>query len=103
MPEERIAGYWDQKVHESRLLDAYYTRFAPQSTPVASRAAFLAGIEALRRDYPAADRVPRPAALRGVYLTPERIEIWRGSPDRLHDRRLFHRVESGWREDVLVP
>ncbi len=103
MPEERVDGYWSQKVHESRLLDVYYTRGQPQSTPLPSRAAFLAGIDALRREYPTADRVPRPGALRGVYLAPERIEIWRGSPDRLHDRRLFHRSDAGWREEVLVP
>jgi pyridoxine/pyridoxamine 5'-phosphate oxidase len=38
-----------------------------------------------------------------VYLIPERIEAWRGSPDRLHDRRRFLRVEGGWREETLVP
>ena len=103
MPEERVERYWGQKVLESRLLDVYYMRFAPQSTPVPSRDAFLARIEALRREYPAPDRVPRPDALRGVYLAPERVEIWRGSADRLHDRRLFHREDAGWREEVLVP
>ncbi len=103
MPEEHVGRYWEQKVHESRLLDLYYTRVAPQSTPVPSRDAFLDGIEALRREYPTAGRVPRPPTLRGVYLAPERVEIWRGSPDRLHDRRLFHREGAGWREEVLVP
>jgi pyridoxamine 5'-phosphate oxidase len=105
MPEPLVARYWGQKVHESRLLDLYYSRWQGQSTRVASREAFLEGIEALRRDHPTADAVPRPDALRGVYLRPERIEIWRGSPDRLHDRRLFERAEGGdgWRESVLVP
>jgi pyridoxamine 5'-phosphate oxidase len=103
MPEERVEQYWRQKVHESRLLDLYYTRYHPQSTVVSSRQAFVDGIDTLRRRYPAPDEVPRPDALRGVYLTPERIEIWRGAPDRLHDRRLFHRSDGGWREQVLVP
>jgi pyridoxamine 5'-phosphate oxidase len=103
MDTARLDGYWQQKVHASRLLDVYYARVQPQSTPVASRAAFLAGIEALGREYPTADAVPRPDALHGVYLVPQRIEIWRGSPDRLHDRRLFHRTDSGWREEVLIP
>jgi pyridoxamine 5'-phosphate oxidase len=105
MPEPRLARYWSQKVHESRLLDLYYSRHQGQSTRVASREAFLDGVEALRREHPTADAVPRPDALRGVYLQPERIEIWRGSPDRLHDRRLFERSDGdgGWRESVLVP
>ena len=103
MAEDRLARYWAQKVHESRLLDLYYTRYHPQSTALPSRQAFVEGIDALRRQYPAPDDVPRPDALRGVYLVPQRIEIWRGSPDRLHDRRLFHPTEGGWREEVLVP
>jgi pyridoxamine 5'-phosphate oxidase len=105
MPEARVARYWGQKVHESRLLDLYYSRRQGQSTRVASREAFLRGIDELRQEHPTADAVPRPEALRGVYLRPERIEIWRGSPDRLHDRRLFELAEDGdgWRESVLVP
>ncbi len=103
MPESRVAAYWARKTHESRLLDLYYPRQHAQSTPVASREAFLAGIAALRREHPTPEAVPRPDTLRGVYLVPERIEIWRGSPDRLHDRRLFERDGAGWRESVLVP
>jgi pyridoxamine 5'-phosphate oxidase len=103
MPEARLREYWGQKVHTSRLLDVYYDRFQPQSSPVASRAAFLDGIESLRRAHPSPDAVPRPERLRGVYLVPARIEVWRGSADRLHDRRRFSRAGDGWREEVLVP
>ncbi len=103
MPPERVEEYWGQKVHASRLLDLYYARVQPQSSPIASREAFLAGIEDLRRAHPTPDVVPWPDALRGVYLVPQRIEAWRGSPDRLHDRRLFHRAGEGWREEVLIP
>jgi pyridoxamine 5'-phosphate oxidase len=70
---------------------------------VPSRERFLQGIEALRRRYPSPEAVPRPDLLRGVYLVPERIEVWKGSPDRLHDRRLFTRDGVGWREETLVP
>jgi pyridoxamine 5'-phosphate oxidase len=105
MPEARVARYWSQKTHESRLLDLYYSLRQGQSTRVASREALLRDIEELRQEHPTADAVPRPEALRGVYLRPERIEIWRGSPDRLHDRRLFERADDGggWRQSVLVP
>lgn len=103
MPEELVERYWQQKVHESRLLDLYYATYAPQSSAVASREAFLDGIAALREQYPSKDVVPRPDVLRGVYLVPFRIEAWHGSPDRLHDRRLYVRSSAGWRESVLVP
>ena len=52
---------------------------------------------------PPSEAVPRPELLRGVYLVPERIEAWRGSPDRLHDRRRFAREGDEWREETLVP
>ena len=103
MPDETIEMYWNQKVHASRLLDVYYGTYAAQSTVVSSRDMFLEGIDALRRQYPTPESVPRPELLRGVYLVPERIEAWRGSPDRLHDRRRFVRATTGWREETLIP
>jgi pyridoxamine 5'-phosphate oxidase len=103
MPDATIETYWSQKVHASRLLDVYYATYGAQSTPVPSRDAFLQGIDALRRQYPTPDSVTRPDLLRGVYLVPQRIEAWRGSPDRLHDRRRFVREAAGWREETLVP
>ena len=103
MPEELVEDYWRKRVHESQLLDLYYDRVQPQSSVVASRDVFRAGIEALRRQHPTADAVPRPELLRGVYLVPTRIEAWHGSPDRLHDRHLYMRSPQGWREQILVP
>jgi pyridoxamine 5'-phosphate oxidase len=103
MPDAQVSAYWDQKVHTSRLLDLYYATHQAQSTRVASRERFLEDIEALRRAHPAPESVPRPALLRGVYLVPDRVEVWRGSPDRLHDRRRFARGPDGWTEETLVP
>jgi pyridoxamine 5'-phosphate oxidase len=103
MPDGRLEAYWRQKAHESRLLDLFYDRIQPQSSPLASRQALLSGIEALRRQHPTPDAVPRPGLLRGVYLVPFHVEAWRGSPDRLHDRHLYTRTAGGWREQILVP
>jgi pyridoxamine 5'-phosphate oxidase len=103
MPDALLEGYWQKKVHESRLLDLYYERVQPQSSVVASREAFRDGIEKLRREHPTPEAVPRPPLLRGVYLVPSRIEAWHGAPDRLHDRILYTRGPDGWRQQVLVP
>ena len=103
MPEALVEEYWRQKGHESRLLDLYYATVQSQSSSVASRGRFLKGIEALRRQHPAPELVPRPEGLRGVHLVPERIEAWRGSPDRLHDRHLYRRDGAGWVEEILIP
>jgi pyridoxamine 5'-phosphate oxidase len=103
MAGSRVAQYWAGKAHASRLLDRYYVEVQPQSSEVASRVRFLEGIARLDARYPTADSVPRPDVLRGVYLVPERVEIWRGSPDRLHDRHVYTRRGAGWSEAVLVP
>jgi pyridoxamine 5'-phosphate oxidase len=104
METERVQQYWDRKGYESRLLEAYYEAVEPQSQALLSREALLDGMQALRSRYPDRDCVPLPASLRGVYLYPMTIDVWHGSPvDRLHDRRLFTRTETGWRSCVLVP
>ena len=103
MPDTLVETYWNQKVHESRLLDLYYATYGAQSSAVPSRERFLEGIDLLRQRHPTSEAVPRPDLLRGVYLVPDRIEVWRGSPDRLHDRRRFIREANGWREETLVP
>jgi pyridoxamine 5'-phosphate oxidase len=105
MPAALVERYWREKQHESRLLDAYYATVQAQSSRVASRESFLAAIARLRQAYPTPEAVPRPEVLRGVYLVPERIEAWHGSPDRLHERRLYSRDGplAAWTEAVLVP
>jgi pyridoxamine 5'-phosphate oxidase len=36
-------------------------------------------------------------------VTPEAVELWSESPDRLHERRLFLREEDGWSEELIAP
>ena len=104
MRAERLRFWWERKVLGSRLLEHYYEVYAAQSEPVASREQFLQGIAELGRRYSDAASVPPPAGLRGVCLWPTEIDVWHGSPaDRLHDRRLFTRTESGWTVQTLVP
>jgi pyridoxamine 5'-phosphate oxidase len=103
MELERIDSYWTRKSYGSKLLELYYTAFWPQSHRVESRQEFLAGIEALRHRYPERDAVPLPQSLAGIYVAPREIEAWRGSEERLHDRRLFQKSDSDWASCTLVP
>jgi pyridoxamine 5'-phosphate oxidase len=104
MEPERLRVYWQRKGLGSRLLEHYYDVFHAQSQPISSRAYLLQGIDELKRRYPDKDLVPIPSTLQGVYLSPMEIDVWHGSPeDRLHDRRLFTRTESGWSFCTLVP
>ncbi len=36
-------------------------------------------------------------------VTPEAIELWRESPDRIHERRLYERDGDGWSITLLSP
>jgi pyridoxamine 5'-phosphate oxidase len=47
--------------------------------------------------------VPFPETWGGYRLLPETIEFWQGRDNRVHDRLVYHRVESGWRVQRLEP
>jgi len=105
MKPERLQQYWQRKGHGSRLLEHYYETFHAQSQPIPSRSYLLAGIAELMQRYPTKETMPvPPETLRGVYLSPTEIDVWHGSPeDRLHDRRLYTRTDTGWSYCTLVP
>lgn len=73
-----------------------------QSEPIASR-------EELERAFAAAEarfegrEVPRPPHWSGYRVVPERIEFWFGRDDRMHDRYLYVRTETGFVSSRLCP
>jgi len=74
-----------------------------QSRALDSRATFEALLDQVKARFESQD-VPRPPYWRGFRLVPQRIEFWTDRPNRLHERRLFTRSESGgWNEGLLYP
>ena len=73
-----------------------------QSEPLASDADLEARVSEMERRF-ADGPVSRPPHWSGFRVIPERVEFWRGRPSRLHERRLFEREGSGWRERLLFP
>jgi pyridoxamine 5'-phosphate oxidase len=47
--------------------------------------------------------VPRPPHWSGFRVQPERIEFWKGKPNRLHERHLYTRAANGWKIETLYP
>ncbi len=78
--------YWGTRPLDARLAAAA----SAQSRPIASRAAFLAQIEAVRRAQ--GERVSRPARWGGYRIWAERVELWAGQPGRAHDRAAWTRT-----------
>jgi pyridoxamine 5'-phosphate oxidase len=47
--------------------------------------------------------VPRPPHWSGFRVHPERIEFWKGKPNRLHERHLYTRAGNRWKIETLYP
>ena len=74
-----------------------------QSEPVESRAVIEADVEAMTRRFEGGP-VPRPLHWSGFRVALERIELWQGRTDRLHDRLVYTRDENGaWTTQRLSP
>lgn len=97
---------------DDALADAYFaTRSrdsqlgawaSDQSRPLESREVFMARYEEMNRRF-AGVEVSRPPYWSGFRVRAERIEFWQDREHRLHERRLFTRVDGGWSEGMLYP
>ena len=97
--DDEADGYFATRSRDSQL-GAWAS---DQSRPLDARSTFEARYEEMRRRFEGKD-VPRPPRWSGWRLVPERIEFWNDRPYRLHERRLFTRLEEGgWSEGLLYP
>ncbi len=97
LPDAEADAYFHSRSRGSQV-GAVASR---QSRPLTSREALEEQVRSVEDRYP--DEVPRPAFWRGYVLWPERIEFWVNGAERLHDRFLFLRADSGWTGERLYP
>jgi pyridoxamine 5'-phosphate oxidase len=92
--------------------DAYFAsrpRGAQISAWASPQSAVIAGREELDRAMAEVEarfagvEVPRPPHWGGFLVRPERIELWQGRLNRLHDRVRYQREGDGWRTERLAP
>jgi pyridoxamine 5'-phosphate oxidase len=87
----------------SRARDSQLGAWASdQSRPLDSRETFEARFAAEQARFEGGN-VPRPPHWSGFRVAPERIEFWQDRAHRLHERRLFTKLEDGWSEGLLYP
>jgi pyridoxamine 5'-phosphate oxidase len=71
-----------------------------QSDPLLDAAAMLAEVHRLEA---MGEPLPRPERFVGYRLQPAIVEFWSVSPDRLHRRLRYVRVDHGWQTTQLQP
>ncbi len=73
-----------------------------QSRPLDARETFERRFAEMQTRFEGGE-VPRPPSWGGYRIAPDRIEFWMDRAHRLHERRLFTRDGTGWREGLLYP
>jgi pyridoxamine 5'-phosphate oxidase len=95
---DESAAYWATRPRASRV-SAWAS---PQSEPVPDRDELEEAAAEIDRDF-AGEDVPLPPHWGGYRVVPETIELWEHRDDRLHDRILYTRADSGWHMERLAP
>jgi pyridoxamine 5'-phosphate oxidase len=73
-----------------------------QSEPLETPSALDERVAKYEREFAGRD-VPRPDYWSGFRVAPERIEFWKGRPNRLHERHLYTKQGKGWKIETLYP
>ena len=95
---EEADAYYASRARGSRI-GAWASR---QSRPLEGRWALEKAVAEYTLKFGLGE-IPRPQHWSGFRVLPARIEFWRDMPFRLHERRVFHRDQEGWREEMLYP
>lgn len=93
-------AYFTSRSRESRI-GAWASQ---QSRPLPGRFALEKAVARFATKF-AVGRIPRPDYWSGFRVVPRRIEFWHEKPFRLHERDVYHRLDSsvGWRFERLFP
>lgn len=96
---DREADAYFATRHRLSQIGAWASR---QSEPLETPTALDERVKKYEREFAGKD-VPRPKYWSGFRVSPERIEFWKGKPNRLHERHLYTRVGAGWKVETIYP
>ena len=100
----RISGEESDVYYRSRPRGSRLGSWASaQSRPIEDRDILEKRLRELEAKYEGRE-IPRPPFWGGYRVEPGAIEFWQGRENRLHDRLLYRRLDSGsWRMERLQP
>ena len=96
--DEEAEAYFASRERPSQI-GAWASR---QSEPVETPTALAERVTKFEKEFAGRD-VPRPKFWSGFRVQPERIEFWKGRPNRLHERHLYTRAGTRWKIETLYP
>ena len=101
---KRVSGEESDAYYGSRPRGSRLGSWASaQSSPVEDRGILEKRLRELKAKYEGRE-IPRPPFWGGYRVEPGAIEFWQGRENRLHDRLLYRRLDSGsWRMERLQP
>ncbi|MFE3289698.1 pyridoxamine 5'-phosphate oxidase [Rhodococcus sp. NPDC059234] len=97
--DEVTAAYWRTRPRGSQL-GAWASQ---QSRPIASRADLDAQLAEVTARFADTEQVPMLPGWGGYLIRPRTVEFWQGRANRMHNRVLVTRTESGWTAERLQP
>ena len=98
IPPQQSSMYFSSRPRESRI-GAWVSE---QSAPIPGKEYLVAKFEDLRDKYKGKN-IPLPPFWGGYRIVPYLFEFWQEGKNRLHDRIIYIRSESGWTIKRLAP